>query len=450
KENPKDDALRREALNQAAELYVKAGEKNKALLVYTKMVDYFPVPIEDAIEARQKMADIYREQDKRKQYIYQLTQIVAGDAVAGKGRTDRTKFLAANASLVLAEPKLTAFKKVALVKPFKKNLKKKKQLMRSAIDAYTKLVEYQVGDVTAAATYYIAEIYYEFSVALLASERPTNLSADELEQYELVIEDQAYPFEEKAISVHEKNMELLDVGIYNKWIDKSISKLAALLPARYAKTEQGSTVVALIQPAIKTKADLLKEKLAEENLKSSPSANDAAVSDKVIKNDKPPEQEAVASDAGNEVSEGEDLKSNSADAAVVNDEAAVSNKDMEDNKTLEQEAVANDAGNKASEEDDLKSNFADAAVVSDEAAVSDKDIKDDKVPEQEAVVGDAGNEVSEEENLKSDSSANDATVNDEATVSDKDIKDDKTPEQDVVASDAGKDVTEEAVSGGDR
>ncbi len=262
KENPENDALRREALTQAAELYVKSGEKNKALLVYTKMVDYFPVPIEDAIETRQKMADIYLEQEKRKQYIYQLKQIVAGDAVAGNGRTDRTKYLAAKASLILAEPKLEAFNKVALVKPFKKNLKKKKQRMRTAIETYSKLVDYQVGDVTAAATYYIAEIYYEFSVALIESERPTNLNDEELEEYELVIEDQAYPFEEKAISVHEKNMELLDVGIYNKWIDKSITKLAVLLPARYAKTEQDSLVVALIQPAL-----IVKDKTQELNNK---------------------------------------------------------------------------------------------------------------------------------------------------------------------------------------
>jgi tetratricopeptide (TPR) repeat protein len=247
KENPKDNVLRREALNQAAELYVKSSEKNKALLVYTKLVDYFPTPIEDAIEARQKMADIYLEQDKRKQYVYQLKQIVAGDSVAGKGRTDRTKYLAASAALILTEPKLTSFKKVALVKPFKKNLKKKKQKMRAAIEAYTSLVDYQVGEVTAAATYYIAEIYYDFSVSLIESERPTNLSADELEEYELVIEDQAYPFEEKAISVHEKNMELLDVGIYNEWIDKSISKLSVLLPARYAKTEQTDSVLGAIQ-----------------------------------------------------------------------------------------------------------------------------------------------------------------------------------------------------------
>ncbi len=254
KENPKDDGLRREALNQAAELYVKSGEKTKALRVYTKMVDYFPVPIEDAIEARQKMADIYLDQGERKQYVYQLKQIVDGDAVAGNGRTDRTKFLAANAALILAEPDLKAFKKVALVKPFKKNLKKKKQRMRSAIEKYTKLVDYQVGDVTAAATYYIAEIYFEFNIALLESERPTNLNAEELEEYELVIEDQAYPFEEKAISVHEKNMELLDVGIYNKWIDKSIAKLSTLLPARYAKTETSSAIVSLIQPEDTKKA----------------------------------------------------------------------------------------------------------------------------------------------------------------------------------------------------
>ena len=129
--------------------------------------------------------------------------------------------------------------------------------MRSAIDTYTNLVDYQVGEVTAAATFYIAEIYYEFSVALLESERPTNLGEEELEQYELVIEEQAYPFEEKAINVHEKNMELLDVGIYNEWIDKSIAKLAVLLPARYAKTEKGSAIITLIQPEpqVKDKKD---------------------------------------------------------------------------------------------------------------------------------------------------------------------------------------------------
>jgi len=268
KENPDDDALRREALSQAAELYEKAEAQDKALLVYLKLVNYFPEPIEDAIEVRSKMSGIYKSQGQNKKYVAELKKIVTTDAKGGAGRTDRTKFLAASAALILAEPKLEAFKEVALVKPFKKNLRKKKVQMRSAIDAYTKLVDYQVGEVTAAATYYIAEIYFEFNVALLGSERPTNLNDEELEQYELVIEDQAYPFEEKAISVHEKNVELLDVGIYNKWIDKSIEKLSVLLPARYAKTEKNSAIITSIQPERKDKEKIEKNDFGKNNLKN--------------------------------------------------------------------------------------------------------------------------------------------------------------------------------------
>ena len=248
RENPDNPALRREALYQAAELYDQANAKGKVLSTYQKLVDYFPDPIEEALETRQKMADIYQQQGNRTEYLAQLEKIVEIDAKGGRGRSDRTQYLAAHAALVLAAPKWEAFTRVALVEPFKANLAKKKELMGIAIDTFGKLVDYQVGDVTAAATFYLAEIYFEFNVSLIESERPTNLNDEELEQYELVIEEQAYPFEAKAIDVHEKNMELLDIGIYNEWIDKSIAKLSALLPARYAKTEMDSAVITIIQP----------------------------------------------------------------------------------------------------------------------------------------------------------------------------------------------------------
>ncbi len=247
KENPNDENLRREALAEAADLYEKVKSTTKVLAVYQKIADYFPKPIEDALEVRHKIAEIYLSQNDDVRYISELNKIVSIDAAGGEGRTERTKFLAGNAALILAEPKLALFQEVALVEPFQQNLIVKKQRMRDAIKTYNQLVEYQVGNVTAAATYYIAEIYYEFNVALVKSERPTNLNEEELEEYELVIEEQAYPFEEKAIEVHEKNMELLDVGIYNEWIDKSIARLAVMLPARYAKTEEASAPVMWIQ-----------------------------------------------------------------------------------------------------------------------------------------------------------------------------------------------------------
>jgi len=244
----RDNAIRREALLQAAELYEKAESTDKALRVYSRFVKLFPKPLEFVLETRHKMAGIYKNKNDNKNYKKQLKIIVRSDAKAGKERTDRTRFLAANAALILTEPVLNRFVSVKLVKPFKKNLNKKKKRMKKAISAYTKLIDYEVGMVTAASTYQIAEIYFHFNRALMDSERPKNLNELELEQYNLVIEEQAFPFEEKSIKVHEKNMELLDRGIYNEWIENSLKKLASLMPARYSKPEAASEFVEFLLP----------------------------------------------------------------------------------------------------------------------------------------------------------------------------------------------------------
>jgi hypothetical protein len=129
---------------------------------------------------------------------------------------------------------------VKLRQPFEASLQQKQQRMDATMDAMNHLVEYQVADVTAAATYYMAEIYFNFSRSLLDSERPTGLKSAELEAFEMQLDEAAFPFEEKAIKVHEKNMELLRAGVFNAWTEKSLDKLAKLMPGRYAKPEMSS------------------------------------------------------------------------------------------------------------------------------------------------------------------------------------------------------------------
>ena len=86
----------------------------------------------------------------------------------------------------------------------------------------------------------MAQVYFDFSRSLLESERPKDLAAAELQDYELVLEEESFPFEERAIAVHEKNRELLGTGIFNAWIEKSLGRLAVLMPGRYAKFETSS------------------------------------------------------------------------------------------------------------------------------------------------------------------------------------------------------------------
>lgn len=244
----RDEELRRGALALAAELYEQAGQRPQALRVYRRYLDAFPRPVELALEMRYKVARLHKAADDAKSYFAELRQIVDIDARAGRDRTDRTRYLGGVAALALTEPLYERFVEIRLVKPFEKNLAKKKAAMKEATDAFGKLVDYRAGEVTAAAAYYMAEIYYHFGRALMESERPENLNALEREQYELALEEQAYPFEERAIAVHEKNLELLGVGVYNAWIDKSLERLATLMPARYAKTEESPGFIETLGP----------------------------------------------------------------------------------------------------------------------------------------------------------------------------------------------------------
>ncbi|MEN8244686.1 MAG: tetratricopeptide repeat protein [Thermodesulfobacteriota bacterium] len=245
-----DDDVRRDALQIAADLYTQEDNPVKALEVYRRYVGYFPQPVERNLETRNKIAEILKAENNRQAYLVELDQIVAIDDAAGSNRTPRTRYLAGNAAMVLAEVTYEKFVGVDLVKPFQANLHKKQTLMKKAVKEFNRLMDYEIGDITAGAIFYLAEIYAHFSTALMTSERPEGLTPLELEEYELEIEDQAYPFEEKAIEVHESNLELISRGVYNDWIDRSLQKLARIVPVRYDKPEESSDVVSSLETYI--------------------------------------------------------------------------------------------------------------------------------------------------------------------------------------------------------
>jgi len=232
-----DDELRREALLTAAELYDEAEVVAEAVRVYERYVEMYPRPLDPAVETRSRLAELFKAELDYDRYHGQLHEIVAADRAAGDERTDRSRYLAAEASLVLAEQIYRRFAELQLKQPFEQSLAEKQRRMDETMAALEGLVAYQVAGVTAAATFYIAEVYLEFGRALLNSERPAGLSASEMVDYEMVIEEEAFPFEDRAIAVHEENFELLLAGVISPWIHKSLDQLTVLMPGRYAKNE---------------------------------------------------------------------------------------------------------------------------------------------------------------------------------------------------------------------
>ncbi|GAC1455753.1 MAG: tetratricopeptide repeat protein [Steroidobacteraceae bacterium] len=235
--------LRAEALLQAGDLYGQAGNSERALQAYSQYVAEFPKPVEAAVETRSRIADIYKAGADQVRYHQQLEEIVRVDSAAGSERTDRTRNVAARAALVLAQPSYEQFAALKLVQPFDQSLQEKQRRMDAATRTFSGLVDYQVGEITAAATFYMAEIYANFGQSLRDSQRPGDLGADALKDYEQQLAAAAHPLDDKAIAVHEKNLELVRRGLNNTWTQKSLDRLAALQPDRYARAEISSGFV---------------------------------------------------------------------------------------------------------------------------------------------------------------------------------------------------------------
>ncbi len=235
--------VQREALWKAAELYKSGNVVASEQRVLDTIIARFPNPISESIEARYRLLEIAEQSGNTAARTARLEDLVRVDATAGAQRSDRTRFLAAKASLELAEPVRRQFEVFKLTQPLNDSMKLKRSLMEETINAYTKAADYNVAEVTTAATYRLAGIYEIFASDLMESERPGDLDAAALEQYEILLEEQVYPFEEKAIDLYRANADRTTDGVYDEWVQRSFDKLASLMPARYAKMERSEDVV---------------------------------------------------------------------------------------------------------------------------------------------------------------------------------------------------------------
>ena len=243
----KDPKLARAALWQAAEMYERGGASAQAAKAYERYLKQYPDPLETNIEAHYRLAAIAKKDGNPARELALMKDIFRADQTGGAARTNRTRYLGAMAALAMAEPAFDAYRKVPLIEPLAKQLKLKKAKMDDVLKAYAVAANYGVADVTTAATYHIAALYQDFGRALLTSQRPKKLSKLELEQYNVMLEEQADPFQEKATELHEINAHRTAEGIYDQWVKSSFTALKEMRPVRYSKTEHSEAVIDAIR-----------------------------------------------------------------------------------------------------------------------------------------------------------------------------------------------------------
>ncbi len=229
---------RREASWQAARLYDQAKKPVDAEEAYVYYVQTYPMPLDRALDARRRIADIALSQHDQSLYLHWLKNIVAADAAAGSTRDDKSRTMAAQASLELGRDSARRAEAIVLNQPLRQSLAAKKYAVEEAVRELTQAANYGIAETTTAATYALGALYDNFGQDLLQSEHPAGLSGDEAQQYSLLLEEQAEPFIDKAVKAHEANLQRIRQGLYDQWISKSVTALARLAPGKYGKREK--------------------------------------------------------------------------------------------------------------------------------------------------------------------------------------------------------------------
>lgn len=149
----------------------------------------------------------------------------------------------AKAALRLSEIQLSAYKAIALKGNMEKALAQKEKSLDLVLAKLGESAAFPYPDTLAASLYYAGEAFEEMKTAILESERPKGLSAEELEQYQFLLEEKAFPLENRAVELYRKGLAAtVKNGIHNEWVDKMYQRLEVLMPTAYQRTEELSTV----------------------------------------------------------------------------------------------------------------------------------------------------------------------------------------------------------------
>ncbi|MGJ8693670.1 MAG: tetratricopeptide repeat protein [Thalassotalea sp.] len=242
-----DINLKREAQYTAAQYYLKAGDTDNARINFRAYAHQYPEPFAVAQEVRFKLSEFYlqsKEPNKRyfwyRKIIKHHQQQVKKTAVIA---LERSTYLASYAAFHLGQAHQQTFNWTKLKAPLNNSLKRKQAAMKEAIHYYQLVFGWQLAEFVPQANYAIGQIYRNLAADVMKSERPSGLDELALEEYEFILEEIAYPFEEKAIEVHQANAERAWQNVYDQWVKKSLAVLAEIEPAKYHKFETVPEVI---------------------------------------------------------------------------------------------------------------------------------------------------------------------------------------------------------------
>jgi len=216
---------------RAAELYHKAEAHERRNRIYVAWLDRDSAADDSESHIRNQILRhrLVLDNVEPRRYRAELVE----RELASQWHSEETLAWAGQAAIVLGAEASERFADVPLQIPLAESLTHKQSALSAARERLSQAEKLVGEDARSEILFRRAELYRVMAQDLMTSEAPANLSDLEATQYRMLLEEEACPFEEKAIDLHAKNHQRLAEGRFDDWVERSLQVLADLFPGRY-------------------------------------------------------------------------------------------------------------------------------------------------------------------------------------------------------------------------
>jgi cellulose synthase operon protein C len=197
--------------------------------------------------------------------------IKAWGALEGKDKQDTNRY-ASRARFIQSERIYEQFVKVKFGFPQSaliRALTQKGQLLVDSEKIYEEVISMGHPLWASAAAYRLGSMYKNFSDELYALPMPEGLTPDQEDEYRALLDDRAFPLQEKALARFQAARQLaIRLKAYNEWSKKSAEMISKLESAQFPITNQPGVDPEHVLVQFTTTQPLLKMEVVRERLKA--------------------------------------------------------------------------------------------------------------------------------------------------------------------------------------
>ncbi|MCK5237350.1 MAG: tetratricopeptide repeat protein, partial [Deltaproteobacteria bacterium] len=216
---------------KAVETLSEAELYNDALLVLNRAIEGETLTKDGLAEAMYLVGTILIDSGKDGEGKEMLKKLVfKTEKPKGKERT-----FIARARLALLKDNLDKYNSVKIAPPFKSTMRLKEKLLKELINEYTFILKSKVSDIQAETLYMMGLTFEEFHNALITSEKPEGLTEEELMEYNFLLEEKAFKFEDNSIRSYESAIKAARLNSQGGTLHLAIQRLERLRPVLYKR-----------------------------------------------------------------------------------------------------------------------------------------------------------------------------------------------------------------------